>query len=112
MIISEGVMEVFTILLLISLTTVRSVEPQSCNPAVVSYVVRDEKGQINRWYVASTDIEDRKRAEEKLQLENAALREEIDQTSMFEEIVGTSAALHALIGKMHSCPSASESLPR
>ena len=39
-------MEVFTILLLISLTTVRSVEPQSCNPAVVSYVVRDEKGRV------------------------------------------------------------------
>ena len=55
--------------------------------------VRDDKGQIMRWYVAGTDIEDRKRAEEKLQQENAALREEIDQTSMFEEIVGTSSAL-------------------
>ena len=40
-------MEVFTVvLLLISLTTARSVEPQSCNPAVVSYVVRDEKGTV------------------------------------------------------------------
>ena len=39
-------MEVFTILLLISLTTVRSVESQSCNPAVVSYVVRDEMGGV------------------------------------------------------------------
>jgi PAS domain-containing protein len=29
--------------------------------------VRDDKGQIMRWYVAATDIEDRKRAEEVLQ---------------------------------------------
>ena len=43
-----------------------------------------------RWYVACTDIEERKRAEEKLQQENVALREEIDKASMFEEIVGTS----------------------
>jgi PAS domain S-box-containing protein len=59
--------------------------------------VRDDKGQIMRWYVASTDIDERKRAEEKLKLENAALREEIDQTSMFEEIVGTSPALQAVL---------------
>ena len=58
--------------------------------------VRDDKGQITRWYVAYTDIEDRKRAEEKLQQENVALREEIDKTSMFEEIVGTSPALTAV----------------
>jgi PAS domain S-box-containing protein len=62
--------------------------------------VRDDKGQIIRWYVASTDIEDRKRAEEKLQQENAALREEIDQTSMFEEIVGTSSALWNLLSRI------------
>jgi PAS domain S-box-containing protein len=53
----------------------------------------DEKGQITRWYIASTDIEGRKRAEERLEKENAALREEIVQASMFEEIVGTSPAL-------------------
>ena len=59
--------------------------------------VRDDEGQITRWYVACTDIEDRKRAEEKLQRENAALREEIDETSMFEEIVGTSSALQTVL---------------
>ena len=59
--------------------------------------VRDEHGQITRWYIATTDIDERKRAEEKLQLENAALREEIDQTSMFEEIVGTSPALQTVL---------------
>src|SRR5712671_143062 len=59
--------------------------------------LRDEQGQITRWYVAGTDIEDRKRAEEKLQQENVALREEIDKTSMFEEIVGGSPALTAVL---------------
>jgi PAS domain S-box-containing protein len=62
--------------------------------------VRDDKGQINRWYVACTDIEDRKRAEEKLQQENVALREEIDRASMFEEIVGTSPALQTVLSRI------------
>ena len=59
--------------------------------------LRDEHGQITRWYVAGSDIEDRKRTEERLQQENAALREEIDKASMFEEIVGTSPALKAVL---------------
>jgi len=59
--------------------------------------VRDDKGQIRRWYVTCTDIEERKRAEEKLQQENVALREEIDRASMFEEIVGTSPALQTVL---------------
>jgi len=62
--------------------------------------VFDDKGQIRRWYVACTDIEDRKRAEEKLQQENVALREEIDETSMFEEIVGTSPALQTVLSRI------------
>jgi formate hydrogenlyase transcriptional activator len=62
--------------------------------------LRDEQGQITRWYVAGTDIEDRKRAEEKLQQENVALREEIDKTSMFEEIVGGSPALTAVLSQV------------
>jgi len=59
--------------------------------------VCDKKGQVVRWYVAGTDIEDRKQAEERLQRENVALREEIDITSMFEEIVGTSPALKTVL---------------
>jgi PAS domain S-box-containing protein len=51
----------------------------------------DEQGRITRWYAAGTDIDDRKLAEQRLQEENVALREEIDKASMFEEIVGTSA---------------------
>jgi PAS domain S-box-containing protein len=62
--------------------------------------VRDDKGQVRRWYVTCTDIEDRKRAEEKLQQENFALREEIDRASMFEEIVGTSPALQTVLSRI------------
>ena len=62
--------------------------------------LRDEKGQITRWYTASTDIDDRKRGEEKLQQENVALREEIDKASMFEEIVGTSPALKSVLSRI------------
>jgi PAS domain S-box-containing protein len=62
--------------------------------------VRDNNGQILRWYVSCTDIEDRKRAEERLQQENVALREEIDKTSMFEEIVGTSPALQTVLSRI------------
>jgi formate hydrogenlyase transcriptional activator len=54
-------------------------------------------GQIIRWYAACTDIEDRKRAEDRLQQENIALREDIVHASMFEEIIGTSAALRPVL---------------
>jgi formate hydrogenlyase transcriptional activator len=56
-----------------------------------------DKGNVFRWYIAATDIEDRKQAEDRLLQENAALREEIDQASMFEEIVGTSPALKCVL---------------
>src|SRR6202521_3035231 len=62
--------------------------------------VRDDKGNIRRWYVANTDIDDRKRAEERLKEENVALREEIDRASMFEEIVGTSPALQTVLSRI------------
>ena len=65
-----------------------------CNP------VCDDKGQVKRWYLALTDIDERKRAEEKLQQENVALREEIDKASMFEEIVGTSRPLKAVLSRI------------
>jgi formate hydrogenlyase transcriptional activator len=62
-----------------------------CNP------LRDEQGRPSRWYVAATDIEDHKQAEQRLQNENVVLREEIDKASMFEEIVGSSALLQAVL---------------
>jgi formate hydrogenlyase transcriptional activator len=45
--------------------------------------------KLLRWYATTTDIDDRKRTEERLRNENLELREEIDRTSMFEEIVGS-----------------------
>jgi PAS domain S-box-containing protein len=62
--------------------------------------VRDDKGHVMRWYAACTDIEDRKRAEDRLRTENVALREEIDKASMFEEIVGTSPALKSVLSRI------------
>ncbi len=62
--------------------------------------VRDKNAQILRWHVSCTDIEDRKQAEERLQQENVALREEIDKASMFEEIVGTAPALQTVLSRI------------
>jgi PAS domain S-box-containing protein len=62
--------------------------------------VRDQQGQIARWYFATTDIDDRKRSEDRLAQENVALREEVDKTSMFEEIVGASPGLTAVLSRV------------
>jgi PAS domain S-box-containing protein len=62
--------------------------------------LRDDQGRLMRWYVAGNDIQDRKEAEQRLQNENVALREEIDKASMFEEIVGTSPPLRILLSRV------------
>ena len=62
--------------------------------------LRDEQGRILRWYASGTDIDDRKRAEERMRNENLALREEIDRTSMFEEVVGSSSALQRVLAQV------------
>jgi PAS domain S-box-containing protein len=62
--------------------------------------VRDESGKVVRWYATGTDIDDRKRAEERTAKENLALREEIDRSSMFEEIVGSSGALRKVLAEL------------
>ena len=62
--------------------------------------LHDDKGHVKRWYLALTDIEDRKQAEDRLRQENVALREEIDKASMFEEIVGTSRPLKAVLSRI------------
>jgi PAS domain S-box-containing protein len=62
--------------------------------------LRDDQGNIIRWYATGTDIEDRKRAEERMRDENLALREQIDQAFMFEEIVGSSAALQTVLSSI------------
>jgi PAS domain S-box-containing protein len=62
--------------------------------------LKDERGQITRWHGTGIDIEERKQAEDRLRRENVALREEIDKTSMFEEIVGASPALQAVLARI------------
>lgn len=59
--------------------------------------LKDKSGQIIRWYATATDIDDRKRTEERLHNENLALREEIDRSSMFEEIVGSSKPMRQML---------------
>jgi formate hydrogenlyase transcriptional activator len=75
---------------------------------------RNQDGVIVKWFGASIDIEDRKQAENSLQRahdeiktlrdqlfrENIALRDEIDKTSMFEEIVGVSPALNVVLARV------------
>jgi formate hydrogenlyase transcriptional activator len=58
---------------------------------------KDDRGRVIRWYCTATDIHNQKRTEEELQNENLALREEIDRSSMFEEIVGSSKAIRQLL---------------
>ncbi len=57
----------------------------------------DEQGNLLRWYATGTDIHDRKQVEERMRNENLALREEIDRSSMFEEIVGSSEVLRKVL---------------
>ena len=60
----------------------------------------DEHGKVIRWYATGTDIEDRKQVEERTRQENFALREQIDQGFMFEEIVGSSPALKTVLSSI------------
>ena len=59
-----------------------------------------ERGEVIRWYATGTDIDDRKQAEERTRQENVALREQIDQVFMFEEIVGSSPALKTVLSSI------------
>jgi len=92
----------------------RSTDGEYRRFSVAGIPLRDEKGNILKWYGTLLDIEDRKRAEDTLQRtfdeikrlkdqlcrENVALREEIDRTSMFEEIVGASPALKVVLARI------------
>jgi formate hydrogenlyase transcriptional activator len=60
----------------------------------------DESGEVIRWYATGTDIDDRKRAEDRMVNETVALREEIVRSSMFEEIVGPSEALRKVLAQV------------
>ncbi len=65
-----------------------------CNP------VLGDDGGVVRWFATATDIEDRKQAENRVRNENVALREEIEHSSMFEEIVGSSEALRRVLAQV------------
>jgi formate hydrogenlyase transcriptional activator len=60
----------------------------------------DEHGRLVSWYATGTDIDERRRAEERVRSENVALREEIDRSAMFEEIVWSSDALRHLLAQV------------
>ena len=76
--------------------------------------LRDERGNIVKWYGSSIDIEDMKQTQRDLQEalheikklrdqlynENLALKEEIDRSLMFEEIVGACPALRAVLSRV------------
>jgi PAS domain S-box-containing protein len=76
--------------------------------------VLDASGNLIEFVGSSTDITERKRADDDLRKafdeikklkdqlyqENISLREEIDKTSMFEEIVGTSPPLQAVLSRL------------
>jgi formate hydrogenlyase transcriptional activator len=59
--------------------------------------LRDDVGNVLKWFGSLTDIEERKQAEERIRIENVVLREEIDSGAMFEEIVGTSPPLKKVL---------------
>ena len=67
--------------------------------------LRDERGQIIRWYATATDIDDRKRTEERLRNENLVLREEIDRSSLFEEIVGSCKPMRQVLKQVEKVAS-------
>src|SRR5580700_1660703 len=60
----------------------------------------NESGNVIRWYATGTDIDDRKRAEDRLRNETVALREQIVRSSMFEEIVGSSEPLRKVLAQV------------
>lgn len=80
----------------------------------VGHPVFNPSGDLEQFVGSSTDVTERKRTEDDLQnafdeirklkdqlyKENIALREEIDSASMFEEIVGESKALQAVLARI------------
>jgi PAS domain S-box-containing protein len=79
----------------------------------VGHPVLDAAGELVQFLGSSMDVTDRKRSEDELKAafeeikqlkdqlyqENLALRDEVDRASMFEEIVGTSKPLKAVLSQ-------------
>src|SRR6516162_1729696 len=68
--------------------------------------LKEESGQVIRWYATATDIDDQKRKEERLRSENVVLREEIDRSSMFEEIVGSCKPIRQVLKQVEKVAAA------
>jgi formate hydrogenlyase transcriptional activator len=67
--------------------------------------LHDDGGRIVRWYITGTDIDDRKKTEERAHQETLSLREELDKAGMFEDIIGTSQPLRAVLANVsHVAP--------
>jgi formate hydrogenlyase transcriptional activator len=80
----------------------------------VGHPVLNASGDVERFVCTLMDVTERKQAEEALRMafeeikglrdqlyrENLALKAEVDQSSMFEEIVGTSPALRAVLSRV------------
>src|SRR5437016_11898173 len=86
-----------------------SVQPRTARPRkrrqvpLVSHLLQpaiDADGSIVRWYATGTDIDDRKRSEDRLRNETLALREDIVRSSMFDEIVGSSEVLRRVLSQV------------
>lgn len=64
------------------------------------FPLRDRQGRIVRWFGTGTDIEAQKESAEYAEEETLALREEVGDVPMFEEIVGTSPRLKAVLARV------------
>jgi formate hydrogenlyase transcriptional activator len=62
--------------------------------------LRDDQGGVVRWYTTAIDIHDRMQSEHRTRKENLALRKEIERSSMFEEIVGSSDRLRTVLSQI------------
>jgi len=71
--------------------------PNTPWPIDESIPLRDESGKTIPWYAATTDVDELETKEERLRNENLSLREDIDRSSMFEEIVGSSKPICQLL---------------
>jgi formate hydrogenlyase transcriptional activator len=60
----------------------------------------DDDGNVTRWFAVGVDIDERKRTEDRLRSETAALREDVERSLMFGEIVGSSPALEAVLSSI------------
>jgi len=72
----------------------------SCSVGKIPNTTLTEFAKVIRWYATATDIDDKKKTEERLRNENLVLREEIDRSSMFEEVVGASKPVYQLLKKV------------